>query len=94
MIQLNGGQFGWDHEIINLETGESLFIQTDWEYPGFARDFGWIPKPGKNGCKHPATDGTVICPDCGRTPTEFITEAGDFLTENEGATAADPGYWD
>ena len=80
--------------VVNLETGESLCIQTDFDYPALARDFGWVPKPGKNGCQHPGTDGTVNCPDCGQSATSFITEAGEFLAENDGATAEDPGYWD
>lgn len=29
------------------------------------------------------TDGTVDCPDCGKSATAFISEASDFLFEHE-----------
>ena len=40
-IRLEKGRFGWDFFIRNLETGEVLLIQHDWDYPGVARTFGW-----------------------------------------------------
>ena len=44
-------------------------------------------------CDHSHTDGTVDCPDCGVTASEFIVAAGDWLRDNDGATADDPGYF-
>lgn len=47
MITLEEGQFGWDYIIRNLETNESLLIQSDWDYPGVARTFGWSGEDGE-----------------------------------------------
>jgi hypothetical protein len=44
-------------------------------------------------CEHRGTDGTVDCPECGLTASAFISAAGDWLDENDGATAIDPGYF-
>ena len=48
----------------------------------------WAPE-----CDHDPTDGTVDCPDCGVTASEFIAAAGAWLQEHDGATADDPGYF-
>ena len=41
-IMLCEGQFGWDYLIVNLDNErETILIQTDWDYPGVARTFGW-----------------------------------------------------
>lgn len=66
--------------------------QTDWDYPDLAQLFGWslqrVQKRGGRviefarrvpGCEHDATDGTVTCPACGITASEFITAASNFL---------------
>ena len=44
-------------------------------------------------CDHDSTDGTVDCP-CGVGAMEFISAAGEWLRDNHGATADDPGYFD
>lgn len=44
-------------------------------------------------CPHDGTDGTIDCPDCGLTATEFISAAYDWLRDNDGAEADDPGYF-
>lgn len=44
-------------------------------------------------CSHDATDGTVDCEECGVTNSEFMSAAYDWLRENDGATADDPGYF-
>jgi hypothetical protein len=44
-------------------------------------------------CDHRNTDGTVSCRCCGVTTSEFISAAGDYLSDNDGATAEDPGYF-
>jgi len=33
------------------------------------------------------------CLSCGRTASDFITAAGDWLRDNAGAEAEDPGYF-
>lgn len=74
----------------------SLLIQTDWDYPGTASTFGWSIRSvqkRKKRCDHGGTDGTIVCPDCGITHIEFINSAFDFLTNNIGAIADDPGYF-
>lgn len=40
-------------EIVDSETGESLLIQRDWDYPGVANTFGW------------SVDHVQRCPECG-----------------------------
>ena len=44
-------------------------------------------------CEHSATDGTVNCP-CGVQAGAFIAAADEWLRDNDGATADDPGYFD
>lgn len=39
-ITLESGSFGWDYLII-ADDGRDLLIQSDWDYPGVARTFGW-----------------------------------------------------
>lgn len=39
-ITLENGQFGWDF-ILRHDNGKTILIQTDWDYPGIARSFGW-----------------------------------------------------
>jgi len=115
-------------EIVDDETGDTILIQTDWDYPGTANSFGWSPRNvqqarcecgqqldwpytiqagdpcGPDGvcevccrhyppCDHSFTDGTVECPECGVTADEFIAAAGEWLRDNDGATAEDPGYF-
>lgn len=81
-----------NYEIIHRETGKSILIQVDWDYTGIAQTFGWDMR-GKN-CAHEGTDGTVTCPQCGKTATEFISEAADWLDNHLGTEAEDPGYFD
>lgn len=40
-ITLERGHFGWDYVIRNLRTGDTILIQSDQDYPGVARTFGW-----------------------------------------------------
>lgn len=90
MITLENGDCG-TYEV-TAEDGRSVLVQTDWDYPGTARTFGWNMAEEK--CAHTGTDGTVNCPDCGKTATAFISEAGAYLDDNIGAEAEDPGYFD
>jgi len=76
----------------------SLYVSTDYDYPGVASTFGWSVRevPGTIGrftCTHDGTDGTIDCPACGITASRFIAEARSYLDEHIGATADDPGYF-
>ena len=83
-ISYESGQFGtW---LIVHEDGRDILVQTDSDHPGLASTFGWVP------CECGETDGTVDCAH--RTATDMIEDAADYLRENEGATAEDPGYFD
>lgn len=44
-------------------------------------------------CGHNGTDGTVDCPECGVKASDFIAAAADWLSDNDGAEADDPGYF-
>jgi hypothetical protein len=130
--------------VTDLETKKDLLIQTDWNFPGLASNFGWrisavqrdddedlklaytillaISEFWETGdapihksallfddhdkpiaqfirqfitsvqcCQHLHSDGTVTCPDCGLTSTDFISAAREWLDDNEGAEAEDPG---
>lgn len=51
-------------------------------------------KKGNSVCDHSSTDGTVDCKECGITANQFIVAALNFLHENDGETADDPGYFE
>ena len=84
------GRFKWAQQ--------SVLVQTDWDYPGVAGSFGWnmaeVQQEERTApCDHSGTDGTVTCPECSLTATDFISAAYDWLISNDGATAEDPGYF-
>lgn len=92
---------------IVADDGRTLLIQTDWDYPSVASTFGWnmmdvqkwpnedeLRKNTFEPCYHEATDGTIPCKECGVTASEFISAAYDWLCNNDGATADDPGYFE
>jgi len=81
---------------IVAEDGRTVLVQTDWDWPGVASTFGWSIRnlvPDGQACDHNGTDGTVDCPECGITAADFISAAGEWLRDNNGATADDPGYF-
>lgn len=89
-------------EIIDDDTGRTIPVQTDWGYPGVAGSFGWSLRVVQRNkldcdsyeiCGHSGTDGTIDCPECGITVGEFIEAAREWLEDNDGATADDPGYF-
>jgi hypothetical protein len=71
-------------------------VQVDYEFPKAAESVGWthrrVQKRGSRtvhlsramhaarNCEHRGSDGTVACPDCGITASEFIEAAADFLS--------------
>jgi hypothetical protein len=78
-------------------TGLTLLVQTDWDYPALASDFGWnireVQFDGTTGCDHSGSDGTVRCPNCSLTADAFIESARNFLLDSIGNIAPDPGYF-
>jgi hypothetical protein len=86
-ITLQAGDIGGTYEIIDNDSGESLLIQTDWDFPGVASTFGWVP------CRRcRTTDGTVDCAH--KTATQMIHEAADFLDRHVDKQVEDPGYFE
>jgi len=55
------------------------YIGTDWEYPYAASLLGYGIRRRGEKCEHRGTDGTVDCSDCGKTVSQFISEARDIL---------------
>ncbi len=67
-------------------TGRTLPVQTDWDYPAIAMNFGWEPCPF---CRE--TDGTVDGKH--RNPSAMIQSAQNFLDKQIGNITEDPGYF-
>lgn len=65
---------------------EAYLVQCDYEYPAWAAQFGWQP------C-HKSTDGTIDCPECGKSTGQFINEAYDYLVERDGESIEDDGVF-
>jgi hypothetical protein len=88
---------------ITAENGASVLIQEDYSYPGTAEMFGWRLTEVQNDendragtpCSHDSTDGTIDCPDCGITASEFIEAARHWLDSHDGLEAeADAALFD
>lgn len=86
-IILEDGDFGTYTVSEIRKGGKSVLIQTDWEYPSFASMFGWNMRGRK--CDHRGTDGTVKCPDCGKTASAFIEEARSYIDRHIGKVVLD-----
>jgi len=71
--------------LVNEDTGEDLLVQTDWDYPGVASSFGYVP------CACDETDGTVDCAH--KTASEMIVAAARYLDDHTGESVEDPGYF-
>jgi hypothetical protein len=84
------GDYTWDPR----DEKSTVLIQNDTDIPGVAREFGWLPTPNRM-CLHTETDGSVDCPECGRSAVEFISEAAAFLDDciATGEVVEDPGYF-
>lgn len=77
-ITLDNGPHGTF--LITAEDGRDLLIQTDWDYPSVASSFGW--------------NGRFSKKKYGTGPSGEIHAAADWLSDNIGAEAEDPGYFD
>jgi len=64
------------------DEANTVLIQTDWDFPGAAGMIGWAPR--SETCDQCETDGTVPCRKCGKTASEYIAEAYDYLRECDG----------
>lgn len=80
---------------IVADDGQTVLVQTDWDFPGVASSFGWdiASVAVERGCLHSGTDGTIRCPNCRLQPGDFIDAAREWLDDHDGATADDPGYF-
>jgi hypothetical protein len=67
------------------QNGQSVLLQSDWDFPKAASLFGFVP------CPCGQTDGTIRCPH--RAPREMIEHALAFLWKHVGESTEDPGYF-
>jgi hypothetical protein len=84
MIRLERAK--WYYFLHDEISGKNVIIDTDYDYPGLASNFGWTPCPF---CRE--TDGTVDCKH--RTAGAMMQSAQSFLDKHIGETAEDPGYF-
>lgn len=54
-------------------------IQCDYDYPATVKSLGYGLRRRGEKCAHRSTDGTVDCPDCGKTASQFIFESAQIL---------------
>jgi hypothetical protein len=71
--------------LIVADSGRSILVQSDWDFPNLATLFGW------SACPCGTTDGTIDCDH--QTVSEMIEDAREFLRAHIGDTADDPGYF-
>ena len=88
--------FGWNLRSVQRETCDQCGEEMSWSIGvDGAACHGLCPECGDDEpCDHDGTDGTIDCPACGMSATAFISAACDWLDDNDGATAEDPGYFD
>lgn len=88
-------------KILNHNESRSILVQEDYGALGVASSFGWSLRVVQSKvfervigrCDHHRTDGSVDCPDCGVKASAFIASATEWINENDGAEADDPGYF-
>lgn len=84
MVRLDDSDFGC-YILQDLESDQSVLIQTDLDRPSVAANMGWMA------CPCGETDGTVRCEH--RSVLEMINDATQFLDDHIGDTFEDPGYF-
>ena len=57
----------------------SILIQSDWDYPVWADNFGARIRNPRCPDLCRSTDGTVKCDTCGKGPGYYIDKAQDYL---------------
>ena len=82
------GYYDWNER----DDDNTILHQTDWEFPSLAQMMGWDKGARADGCDHDGSDGTVDCKDCGKTASEFISEADDFLEQCSDCGKVVPDY--
>ena len=55
------------------------YYQQDWDIPNLAGERGFSLERSYESCRHSGSDGTVDCPDCGKTVSDFISECVEYL---------------
>jgi len=94
-------QTDWDYPSVASSFGWSLADvrspcpEEDFENPAdvsaeLCEEYGQV----HHLCKHSHTDGTVDCPDCGVTASDFINAASEWLDDHDGEQVDDPGYFE
>ena len=87
--------------LVNGTGDRSLLIQSEDAACSVAETFGWSieavqveDEDGVEGeCRHCHTDGSVDCPECGVKSSAFVSAACEFINDNDGESAEDPGYF-
>ena len=91
-------QTDWDYPSVASSFGWSVNHAQKCQACGHVQPKrGYVCEECESGaayCDHDSTDGTIDCPDCGLTAGDFITAAGEWLRDNGGLTADDPGYFE
>ena len=82
-ISLQSCDFGT--YLLVADEGREILIQADWDFPGVASTFGWVP------CECGHTDGTVACAH--KTASRMIVDAAEYLEDHVGDCVEDPGYF-
>lgn len=71
-------QSDWDYPATARDLGWNMRRVQPGKPGKPARILDRAPNRGK-GCDHSGTDGTITCPDCGVTASDFIAAAGAYL---------------
>jgi len=83
MVTLISDKYGY--RLRNFD-GREIYIQSDWDYPAIASDFGWVA------CTCGMTDGTIDCKH--KKASDMIVAAREFLDEHDGKRIKDPGFFE
>jgi hypothetical protein len=54
-------------------------VQCDYDYPTAVASLGYGLRRRGEKCKHSQTDGTIDCPECHKTSSQFIQESSEIL---------------
>lgn len=63
--------------LLRHDDGRTHLIQSDWDFPDLARNFGWVPDESRE-----------------RVAGGWTGDAWDYLSDHEGQSIEDPGYFD
>lgn len=74
-------QVDWDYPSTAQDLGWSLSC-VQKQLGGHVTVFKRRPKRGRGYCEHDGTDGTIACPSCGVSASDFIEAAGEYLHDH------------